>query len=163
MSTATSAEIALLLDLIDQAFDKKAWHGPNLRGSIRGLKASAAAWHPEPGRKSIAEQVLHAAYWKYIVRRRLTGAKRGSFALEGSNWFPVDEALGEPDWKEYVWLLESEHRALREVVASFPPAELASTRSGSQVPNLAMIQGIAFHDIYHAGQIELLKRLRTGS
>lgn len=163
MSTTAPVEIALLLNLIDQAFDKKAWHGPNLRGSIRGLKAAAAAWRPEPGRKSIAEQVLHAAYWKYIVRRRLTGAKRGSFALEGSNWFPVDEALSEADWKEYVWLLESEHRALREVVAALSPVELASTPSGSKVDNLSMIQGIACHDVYHAGQVELLKRLRAGS
>ncbi len=163
MSTATSVEIALLLGLIDQAFDKKAWHGPNFRGSIRGLKAPDAAWRPAPGRKSIAEQVLHVAYWKYIVRRRLTGAKRGSFPIEGSNWFPVDAALREPEWKEYVSLLETEHRALREAVASLSPTDLSRTPSGSKVDNLSMIQGAACHDIYHAGQVELLKRLRMGS
>jgi hypothetical protein len=44
------AQIRLLLDLLDEAFDKKSWHGPNLRGSIRGVSAAQAAWRPAPGR-----------------------------------------------------------------------------------------------------------------
>ena len=83
----------LLLRMLEQAFDRKSWHGPNLRGSIRGVSASDAAWRPADGRHSIAEQVLHAAYWKYVVRRKLTGEKRGSFALPGSNWFSVPATL----------------------------------------------------------------------
>src|SRR6266446_6027379 len=88
-------EIRLLVSLIDQAYEKKAWHGPNLKGSLRGLTAAEAAWRPQPQRRSIAEIVLHAAYWKYIVRRRLRSEKRGSFDLKGSNWFPVLAPLTE--------------------------------------------------------------------
>jgi len=62
-----------ILALIDEAFDKTSWHGPNLRGSIRGVDAGLAAWRPAPGRHNIWELTLHAAYWKYAVRRRLTG------------------------------------------------------------------------------------------
>src|SRR5918993_3424020 len=93
------SEIKIVLALIDQAFDRKSWHGTNLRGSIRGLTAAEAAWRPAPGRHSVWELVVHAAYWKYAVRRRLTGEKRGSFALEGSNWFPRPDAGDEAAWK----------------------------------------------------------------
>jgi uncharacterized damage-inducible protein DinB len=155
-------EIRLLLDLLDQAYDRKAWHGPNLKGSIRGLDAEQAAWRPGPGRHSIAEQVLHAAYWKYAARRRLRGDKRGSFPIKGSNWFPVSGGLTEAEWRGHSRLLDAEHRVLRAAVAGLSPERLYETPAGSKVPSVALIQGIAAHDIYHAGQIQLLKRLRGG-
>ena len=71
----------VLLRILDEAFDQRSWHGTNLRGSIRGLTPDAAAWRPAPGRHNIWELVVHAAYWKYAVRRRLLGEKRGSFPL----------------------------------------------------------------------------------
>ena len=102
--------IAAALELIDEAFEKKAWHGPNLRGTIRGLTVAEAAWRPGPGRHSVWELVVHAAYWKYAVRRRLSGEKRGSFALAGSNWFPR-EGSDARAWAADVRLLVTEHRA----------------------------------------------------
>jgi hypothetical protein len=152
-------EIAVLLHQLDEGYVKKAWHGPNLRGSIRGLSSEQAAWRPAPGRHSIAEHVLHAAYWKYAVRRRLRGDARGSFPLKGSNWFPVNAGLSPAKWKSHVALLEAEHRALREVISAFPPDQLFRLAEGGKVTNLALISGIAAHDVYHAGQIQLLKRL----
>ena len=64
-----------LLMIIDQAYDRVSWHGTNLRGSIRGLSAKDAAWRPRPGRHNIWEVVVHAAYWKYAVRRRLRAGR----------------------------------------------------------------------------------------
>lgn len=153
--------IELLLSLVDEAFDRRAWHGTNLRGSIRGLDAATAAWRPAPGRRNIWELTLHTAYWKYAVRRRLTGEKRGSFVLEGSNFFerPGPEGGSEAAWKRDVALLVSEHRKLRRVIAAVKPAALARTARGHKTTNLELIRGIACHDLYHAGQIQLLKRL----
>lgn len=156
-------EIELLLGLLDEAFDRKAWHGPNLRGALRRLTAEEAAWRPSAGRHNVWEVMVHAAYWKYAVRRRLTGDKRGSFALRGSNWFvrasgPASEAA----WREDLALLVAEHRKLRAVVAALPGRRLHEKSPGSRYTNLALIRGIAAHDLYHAGQIQLLKRLRPG-
>ena len=64
-----TGEIALLVGLIDRAFDRRSWHGMNLRGSIRGMSAKEAAWRPAPARHNVWEIVVHAAYWKYAVRR----------------------------------------------------------------------------------------------
>ena len=61
----------ILLGLLDEAFERKSWHGTNLRGSLRGLPAKQAAWRPGPRRHNIWEIAVHAAYWKYAVRRRL--------------------------------------------------------------------------------------------
>ena len=95
----SSSGIGSLLRILDEAYNQRAWHGPNLRGSVRGLSAKEAAWRPSPGRRNIWEIVVHAAYWKYAVRRRLTGAKRGSFALQGSNWFERPVSLSEKAWR----------------------------------------------------------------
>lgn len=150
----------VLLHLIDEAYDRKAWHGPNLRGAIRGLDEEAASWRPGPSRHSIRDVVLHAAYWKYAVRRQLTGEKRGSFPLRGSNWFSDTSGRS---WKEDVALLESEHRKLRAVVTALSDSSLARKPRGSKHSALRMVAGAAAHDLYHAGQIQLLKRLHAGA
>lgn len=150
--------LEVLLILLDQAYDRRSWHGTNLRGSVRGLSPEAAAWRPRPDRRNIQEIVVHAAYWKYAVTRRLTGERRGSFALEGSNWFPRSK----PDpkrWMADLALLASSHRRLRETVAALSPRQLKARAPASKVSNLDMIAGVAAHDLYHAGQIQLLKRL----
>jgi hypothetical protein len=157
--TAHTSPVELLVRLLDQAYDRKSWHGPNLRGSIRGLDPAVAAWRPAPGRHCIWEIVVHAAYWKYIVRRRLLGEKRGSFPLAGSNWFPRPVTVSAAAWAEDVALLEQTHRNLRAAVAGLAPADLAVTPAGSKVSNLDLIGGVAAHDVYHAGQIQVLKRL----
>jgi uncharacterized damage-inducible protein DinB len=153
------AEIDLLLHLIDTSYDKKAWHGPNLRGSIRGLDNETAAWRPGPQRHNIWEIVVHAAYWKYTVRRRILGEKRGSFPHKGSNWFirPL-EGTAEA-WRDDVALLEETHRTMRAAVAALAPDDLHRKPATGKVSNAVLIAGIAEHDVYHAGQIQLLKRL----
>ena len=156
---AARGQVDLLLQMLDEAFDRKAWHGPNLRGCVRGLDARTAAWRPAPGRHNIRELVVHAAYWKYAVRRRLTGEKRGSFPLTGSNWFARPEADGEAAWRDDVALLAEEHRRLRAVVAALTDAHLPRIAPGSRNTNVRLIYGVAAHDVYHAGQIQVLKRL----
>ncbi len=155
-------ETGLLLRMIDQAFDHRSWHGPNLRGSIRGLTAADAAWRPGTGRHNIWEIVVHAAYWKYTVRRRLLGERRGSFPLKGSNWFarPAEDAITEAGWREDIALLVSTHRGLREAVASLDPRALRRPLPGGKTMTVDLLTGVAAHDLYHAGQIQLLKRLR---
>lgn len=158
---ALAPEMIILVCMLDESYEKKAWHGPNLKGSVRGLSVEQAAWRPAPRRHSIAEQVIHAAYWKYAVRRRLRGDLRGSFPLKGSNWFPVVVPLAQAEWKSYVALLEEEHRALRQAIVEVPAERLHSLTPGGKVTYLTIISGIAAHDVYHAGQIQLLKRLQA--
>jgi DinB superfamily len=160
VAKASSNVMALLLQNLEQAYHRRSWHGPNLKGSIRGLTAAQAAWKPSLNRKSIWEITLHAAYWKYVVRRRLLGEKRGSFPLTGSNWFPLPNPITEKAWREATALLEVEHVKLRQAIETIRESELAATRGGPSVTVLDLILGVAHHDVYHAGQIQLLKRLQ---
>jgi uncharacterized damage-inducible protein DinB len=153
-------EITLLLQIIDEAYKKKAWHGPNLRGSIKGLTAKQAAWRPAPNRHNIWEIVVHAAYWKYVVRRRLLGEKRGSFSLKGSNWFVRPRSLSEAAWREDIALLDNTHREMRDAISTLPTKSLHSASKGSSQNTATLVYGIAAHDVYHAGQIQLLKRMQ---
>ena len=146
--------IQLVLALLDEAYEKKTWHGPNLRQSLKGVTALQAAWRPGSSRHNIWEVTLHAAYWKYALRRRIEGGKRGTFVLKGSNFFtrPEKGNLNEAAWAGDKKLLEGEHRALRAAMAQV----LRTSRGAKFIPQL---YGMAFHDIYHAGQIRLLRRL----
>jgi hypothetical protein len=150
---------ACLLDLLDEAFDRKSWHGANLRGSIRAVSIELAAWRPSKGRHNIWELVVHAAYWKYAARRLLTGEKRGSFPIQGSNWWPRPQEGSVAEWKRDVALLIDQHRRLRAAVASLPAAKLPHRAPGSSFTYSGLIRGAAAHDLYHAGQIQLMKRL----
>ncbi len=175
-----------LLSIIDRAYNKQSWHGTSLRGSIRRVTPEVAAWRPARGRHNIWELVVHAAYWKYAVWRRLTGEKRGSFPLDGSNWFARPETTRttltasakatavrrsftrrrkgratsvDRAWRADVALLDRTHAALRQAIAALPSRALHAKPGGSAVSNFAIIAGLAAHDLYHAGQIQLLKKL----
>ena len=148
-----------LLRLLDEAYDHATWHGPNLRAAVSRVKAKEALWRPGANRHNIWEVTVHAAYWKYAVRRRLIGGKRGSFALKGSNWFASPARASEKEWRDVRALLANEHRKLRAAVAHVSPAKLHKRVRTGKWTVAQTITGAAMHDIYHAGQIQLLKRL----
>ena len=170
----------LLLAAVDEAYNKRSWHGTNLRGALRRVTIEQAAWRPTfakatvgrptfakatvgkpaSNRHNIWELMVHAAYWKYDIRRRLTGEKSGSFAIEGSNFWtrPVEGTLAE--WKKDLALLASEHAALREAVEEFPAKRWTLKAPGKPFNFEGLVRGVAAHDLYHAGQIQLLKRLQ---
>ena len=148
-----------LLAVLDQAYDHRSWHGTNLRGSVRGVSIDLASWRPAPDRHNIWELVVHAAYWKYVAWRRLAGEARGSFPLKGSNWFPRPAGDTAADWKGDIALLHEMHRSLRRAVEHFPASRWHQRLPKSRDSAFALVSGVAAHDLYHAGQIQLLKRL----
>ena len=169
MRTASSAsQIKALLDNLDEGFDRAAWHGPNLGQALRGVTAKQAAWRPAPGRHNIWELVVHLAYLKSTVRWRLVGGKRGEFPERGTNWFPRNRGLTEALWHRDVALLKQEHRRLRDTVATLEPGQPFDRAQGLRLSKLVKgrrladhVRGLAFHDICHAGQIQLLKILQA--
>ncbi|HSD26758.1 MAG TPA: DinB family protein [Vicinamibacteria bacterium] len=151
--------IASLLAQLDEAYDRRSWHGPNLRGSLRGLRAAQAAWRPARGRHNAWELAVHAAYWKYAAWRRLTGEKRGSFARDGSNWLAIPAPPTEAAWRKDLGLLAECHRRLRAAAARLQDADLDRPAPGGEETIGRLLRGVAAHDLYHAGQIQLLKRM----
>jgi uncharacterized damage-inducible protein DinB len=157
--------VGQLLEVLARAYNRRSWHGTNLRGSIRGLTAAQAARRPGEGRHNVWELVVHAAYWKYAVWRRLTGASRGTFKDKGSNWFdrPAPGHTTDAAWRRDVALLDAMHKDLVGAVSNLRDEDLARATPGSQVTSFELIAGIAAHDLYHAGQVQLIKRLTASS
>jgi len=151
------SERELLLAEIDEAYNRRSWHGTNLRGSVKGLTAGQVVWRPGPGRHNVQELVVHAAYWKYAATRRLTGQKREGFPLTGSDWFARD-AENDRLWRADLRLLDECHRALRAAVAAISARRLHRPIAGGRTA-IWIVSGVVAHDLYHAGQIQLLKRL----
>ena len=148
-----------LLGLLDEAFAGPAWHGPSLSSAVRGLSAEQAAWRPAPGRHSAWEMVLHCAYWKHRVHERVAPGTAAPFPRTGKNWPDLPEEISTSRWKADVALLKRVHAELRAAVAALPPEILEQPAPRQKQTRLRNIAGICYHDIYHAGQIRLLRKL----
>ena len=146
-----------LLHLLDQAYGARAWHGTTLKGAVRGIPIEQALWRPGPRRHNIWELVLHMTYWKYAVTRRIVGGRRGGFPRNGSDWISVEDPSLK-SWKADLKLLDETHHALVAAAKGLTPARL-NAKEGSQWTNAEQLIGVAAHDLYHTGQVQLIKRL----
>ncbi len=156
---AADPRLTLLVDNLDRAFRGRSWHGTALRGTLRGLTPAVALWRPAPGRNCAWDYLLHAAYWKYVIRRKLTGEARGSFPRQGANFPALPAPADARALKADLRLLEEQHALLRQAVLALDPAGLARKRGSWRTVDYVM--GAAAHDLYHAGQINLCKRLQA--
>ena len=152
--------IGLLIQVLDEAFVAKGWQGATLSGALRGLAPRQALWRPGPGRNCIWDLVLHTAYWKHVVRQRVEGGERSAFARGPRNFPGLPERRDAAAWRADVALLRRQHQLLVATVRRLPAARLGA-RAGKSRWNVAeQIFGIAAHDLYHTGQIQLLKVLQ---
>lgn len=157
--------VTLLLENVQPRPGRGGWHGgPTPLGALRGVTAEQAAWAPFPGRKSIWQLALHVAYWKYAVRRRLEGGAGERFPRSPANWPRVPEPGTSGAWKADVALLRAEHERLLAVLAKIPSRRYGEVLPGGKRWTVGeLIVGIAQHDAYHAGQIQMLKRMWTAA
>lgn len=157
------SSITFLLRQLAQAFDTRAWHGTNLLGSLRDVTPELANWRPQPDRHNIAELTVHASYWKYRVCRVISDATPRSFDLHGSNFFPRETVQSREEWRAEIALLKSWHQRLIEAVETMDPERLTKPANRDGFAQVDLVFGAAAHDIYHAGQIQLIKRLHEGA
>jgi hypothetical protein len=156
--------IRLLLDVLDEAFTAKGWQGTTLSGAVRGLSARQALWRPGGvrSRHNIWELVLHTAFWKHAVRERVAGKGRTPFGRTPRNFPSIPARADARAWKADVALLKRQHDLLRRTVARLSPARLDAPVAASPWRVAEQIFGVAAHDLYHTGQIQLLKALQRG-
>ncbi|HVO34936.1 MAG TPA: DinB family protein [Gemmatimonadales bacterium] len=154
--------IRLLLQVLDEAFTAKGWQGATLSGAVRGLTPRQALWRPggDPARNCIWDLVLHTAYWKHVVRERVAGGARTPFQRPPRNFPRLPARADAAAWRADVALLKREHDLLRRAVARLSPARLDAPVKRSPWVVAEQIFGVAAHDLYHTGQIQLLKALQ---
>jgi uncharacterized damage-inducible protein DinB len=155
-------EITRIVDELEREHAGDPWHGSPLQAILEGIDAARAAARPIPGAHSIWELVLHMTGWKNEAARRLAGAV-ACMPVEG-DWPEAGDPTDER-WQAALTRLESAHDGLIAAVKGLPDTRLYEptndTRSaplGTGVPYYVLLHGIVQHDVYHAGQIALLKK-----
>lgn len=156
-----SAQMDLLAWNLQPPPRRKNWHGGTTPvGALRAVSAAQAAWRPTPRRKSIWELTLHIAYWKYTVRRHLEGGAQPRFPRSPANFPSQPDPADDPAWARDTALLRSEHDRLVAAVRALSERHLGAVPpEGRRWTYGELVLGIAAHDAYHTGQIQLLKRL----
>jgi len=158
MSTTTAHPAIPELDsrLLNEGYGPGAWHGPDLKAALGDVSAAVAVWRPAADRHNIAEIALHHAYCVRNVRAKISGVPAEPFVLDGDDWFPVPDAKT-LSWPAIQATVETEQRRLSSLVADI---EAGRTKSSlTMIEQFDVVLGIACHAIYHAGQIQLIKRL----
>ena len=154
------SETARLADQIRRAFEGDAWHGDSVLELLANVDAKTAAAHPMKGVHSIWELLLHIAAWDDAVLRRTSGA---AVELKDQENFPSVSDSSEAAWRRTVEQARQKHDALVKAVAAFPDSRLLDPVPGKKqkyYDHFYMFSGIVQHELYHAGQIALLKKMQ---
>lgn len=161
LSTKPSNEAALLVEQLRNAFEGNAWHGPALLELLADVDAATAAAHPFPDTHSVWELVLHIAAWDGAVNRRIVLGKFGkALQLNDAENFPPVTDKSSAAWKETLARTKKTHRDLLKTVAGLSDSRLRERVPGKPYDIGFMVQGVAQHELYHAGQIAILKKTR---
>ena len=150
------SEIQRIVDQLQRAFEGNAWHGPSVKEALNGVTADKAAARPVAGAHSIWELVHHIAAWEALVRRRIEGEVIVDVPVE-EDWPRVGDT-NETAFIASLDELERGHNLLRETISRMNESRLEETVPGKDYSLYVMLHGVVQHDLYHAGQIALLKR-----
>ena len=145
--------------VLQEGFGPGAWHGPDLKAALADVTPAVAFWRPAPGRHNIAEIALHHAFFVRSVRVQIGGAPDEPFPVEGEEWFDVSDEL-QLSWASIHATLASGQERLNAVIDQIARGMVTSPLNFDE--RLALVLGITCHAVYHAGQIQLIKRLREG-
>lgn len=170
------SECSRLADQIRRAFDGDAWHGDSVLEILAGVDAKTAAAHPIKSAHSIWELVLHIAAWDEVTVRRAEGntvmvwdevtagrAEEKTVIFTEKQNFPLVTDASEAAWRKTLEQVKATHAKLVKTVAAFPDSrltELVPGKTEDYYNFFYLFSGIVQHELYHAGQIALLKKLR---
>lgn len=158
MSTTTAARKDVESRILAEGYGPGAWHGSDMKAALADVTPDLAFWRPGPGRHNIAEIAAHHAYYVRAVRERIAGDGVEPFVFTGDDWFAVDHA-STMAWPAIQTLVADQHGKLEALVA-----DVEAGRAASRLDDAARfdnVLGIACHAIYHAGQVQLIKALKT--
>jgi uncharacterized damage-inducible protein DinB len=153
----STSEPAFLAEQLRRAFEGDAWHGPALLELLRDVDAPAAVAKPLPDVHSIWELVLHIAVWDDAAIRRLDGEK---WQPTGTANFPLVPKPTGMAWRKAIAHASRTHHQLVKKVAALPESKLRDRVPGKRYDFYFMLHGVVQHELYHAGQIAILKKAR---
>jgi len=151
-------EIERILDQLKRAYEGNAWHGPSVRESLAGVTAAQAHARPLANAHSIRELIQHIAVWESAGRRRLEGDRAPIEISSPEDWPPADDT-SETAWEQSKAALDRGHEALREAISRIREERLDEPILEGMSSVYVTVHGVIQHDLYHAGQIAILKKV----
>ena len=139
-----------------RSYEGNAWHGPALRELLEGVTAEHAAAKPVTSAHSIWELVHHIEAWEQQALTTLQGQPYDSMTGD-ADWPPVRETTGEA-WVTAQERLQSTTAKLVEAIRLMDEAKLDELVAGKEFSYYVLLHGVVHHNLYHAGQIALLKK-----
>lgn len=159
MKEKRTSEAGNIADQLRRAFDGSAWHGPALLEILADIDAVTAASRPIANVHSIWELVLHIGVWDRSGLVRLGGEK---YQPTGEDNFPPVSSATESTWLKVVADVKRTHDKLVKTVTALPDSRLWDRVPGKRYDFYHLLHGIAQHELYHAGQIAVLKKACGG-
>jgi uncharacterized damage-inducible protein DinB len=150
-------EIERILDQLKRAYEGNAWHGPSVREALAGVTAAQAHARPLTNAHSIRELIQHIAVWESVGRRRLEGDRAAIEISSPEDWPPADDT-SEAAWEQAKAALDRGHQALHEAIARISEERLDEPILAGLSTVYVTVHGVIQHDLYHAGQIAMLKK-----
>ena len=150
----SSVKESVLPRVLDEGYGGGAWHGPDMKTALAEVPEKLAFWRPTAGRHNIAEITAHHAYYVHSVSGQLSGTAE-PFLFAGEDWFEVEKP-----WSKVQALIANEHGRLADVVSGIADGRIKPSLSEDEVFKLVL--GITCHAVYHAGQVQLIRRLADG-
>ncbi|HXT63496.1 MAG TPA: DinB family protein [Pyrinomonadaceae bacterium] len=150
-------EIERILDQLKRAYEGDAWHGPPVREVLDGVTAAQAHARPVANGHTIYELVRHIAVWEDVGRRRLQGDPADVEISSPEDWPPPDDTSAE-GWLQAKAALDRGHQALVDAIGRVPESRLNDPVYEGKSSVYVTLHGVIQHDLYHAGQIAILKK-----
>lgn len=145
-----------IADQLRRSMEGEAWHGPAVMELLAGVQASQAFMHPISAAHSIWEIVLHIRAWNGVVLRRIRG--EAVELAEDEDWPTVSDS-SEEGWEDVVRSLTLAHAKVYNAILGMTDARLDEIVPGRTYNYYYLAHGLVQHNLYHAGQIAVLKKL----
>ncbi len=150
-----SDPVQLTARVLAEGYGSGAWHGADMKAALADVDATAAFRRPAPSRPNIAEIAVHHAFYQHSVRGRLLGAPVEPFAFSGEDWFALDDGKA-LSWPKIVALVADMQQKLVAVAEDVAAGRTASPLTERE--RFDLVLGITCHAVYHAGQVQLIKK-----
>lgn len=151
------SEVQTLRTQFSRHFVKDCWAGPTVLEVLEGVAAEEAAAKPVGNMHSIWELVLHMATWMDVGRWRIEHNEH--VPTDAENFPPVPDN-SDMAWQAAKQTLKSSYDKLVNAIEGMSDEQLqAQVPAGGGLTHLDRLHGVIQHNMYHTGQIALLKKL----
>ena len=163
MEQPNNDELLRIIDLLNTTYEgEEAWHGPSLAEVMRDVTPDMASLRISPNTHSIAELLFHMTSWRIFCVKKMQGDEQFDILTPEKNFGQLPEKIDDFEWEALQMELSlSQEELINELDKRDEDEFLEDIVPGRDYTYYDLLHGIINHDIYHAGQVQILKKALT--